>query len=139
MYVAIDCDSIFRVRIQRGEERLTVVLDETVVQYKCIIGELLTERLLSFLTLDDEEIIDQEITEMFIPYAEYDQALNDSTVTEHLYNTVLTLFSMVRQILTRIAVNAERNFDPTKDVVKKGFWLGYTFIVEIDVNKNLTN
>lgn len=139
MYVAIDCDSIFRVRIQRGEERFTVVLDETVVQYKCIIGELLTERLLSFLTLDDEEIIDQEITEMFIPYAEYDQALNDPTVTERLYNTVLTLFSMVRQILTRIAVNDKRNFDPTKDVVKKGFWLGYTFIVEIDVNENLTN
>lgn len=136
MYVAIDCDSIFRVRIQRGEERFTVVLDETVVQYKCIIGELLTERLLSFLTLDDEEIIDQEITEMFIPYAEYDQALNDPTVTERLYNTVLTLFSMVRQILTRIAVKDKRNFDPTKDVVKKGFWLGYTFIVEIDVLEN---
>jgi hypothetical protein len=139
MHVAIDCDNIFRVRIQRGKESFTIALDESVIQYKCVIGELVSERLLSFLTLDDEEIIDQEITEMFIPYAEYDQALNDPVVTERLYDTVLTLFTMVRHTLLRIAVNDERNFDPTKDVVKKGFWLGYTFIVEIDVNENVTN
>lgn len=133
MYVVIDCENIFRVKIKRGGDYSTVVLDENVYHYKSIVGILVVERLLPFMTLEDEEIIDQEITEMFIPYAEYDQALNDPLVTERLYGTVLTMFALVRHTLLRVTVDETRNFDPTKDVVKKGFWLGHNFIVEIDV------
>lgn len=133
MNVVIDCESLFTVTIHRDGKVEKVPLDNTVEKYKNVITNLIMEHLLPHMTLDDEEIIDQEITEMFIPYAEYDPAFNDLIVTENLYVVCLTLFTLIRHTVKRIRVNEERFFDPLLDSVSSIGWLGQTLVLELKI------
>jgi hypothetical protein len=133
MNVVIDCESLFTVTIHRDGKVEKVPLDNTVEKYKNVITNLIMEHLLPHMTLDDEEIIDQEITEMFIPYAEYDPAFNDLIVTENLYDVCLTLFTLIRHTVKRIRVNEGRFFDPLLDSVSSIGWLGHTLVLELKI------